>query len=444
MGMGTDGMNRVIEQLRAVLLRDGADLTDGQLLEYYLSRRDEAAFEALVRRHGPMVFGVCRRVLRHHHDSEDAFQATFLVLARKAASIVPPEMVGNWLYGVAYRTALKAKGAAAKRRLRERQVSEMPDAEAPQEDTWRDLQPLLDQELSRLQDKYRVPLILCGLEGKTEKEAARQLGWPQGTLSGRLSRARVMLAKRLARRGLVLSAGSLTGMLAHDATSACVPTALLVSTVKAAMLFAARQAAATGLVSAEVAALTQGVLTAMFLSKVKVAMTVLLAAAVFVSGTGLLMSRAGGDPDNPERKTQRNGRDLQERNLSLSASRPDEAVKATTNPADIWNAYQNNAALFDEMFNGKRITVTGKMIRITGSGPDTKPPVRVYYLEMNLEGLPIIPPPRLRFRFTSEDRKQLSKLKLGQNVTIEGEPRPVDQATFQFYNCKIVKPKADD
>jgi DNA-directed RNA polymerase specialized sigma24 family protein len=101
MGMGTEAMNRVIEQLRSVLLRDGADLTDGQLLEYYLSRGDEAAFEALVRRHGPMVFGVCRRILRHHHDSEDAFQATFLVLARKAASIVPPEMVGNWLYGVA-------------------------------------------------------------------------------------------------------------------------------------------------------------------------------------------------------------------------------------------------------------------------------------------------------------------------------------------------------
>jgi DNA-directed RNA polymerase specialized sigma24 family protein len=114
--MGTDGMNRVIGQLRAVLLRDGAGLTDGQLLECYVSRRDEAAFEALVRRHGPMVFGVCRRVLHHHQDSKDAFQATFLVLARKAASVAPPETVGNWLYGVAYRTALNAKRAAKRRR----------------------------------------------------------------------------------------------------------------------------------------------------------------------------------------------------------------------------------------------------------------------------------------------------------------------------------------
>src|SRR5260370_28728889 len=173
-------MNSVIEQLRALVLRDAAGLTDGELMECCRGRRKEAAFEALVRRPGPMVLGVCRRVLRNHHDSEDAFQATFLVLARKAASVVPREMVGNWLYGVAHRTALKAKGATAKKRLRERQVIELPEPEAPKTDTWPELQLLLDQELSRLPDKFRVPIILCGLEGKTEKEAARQLGWPQG------------------------------------------------------------------------------------------------------------------------------------------------------------------------------------------------------------------------------------------------------------------------
>src|SRR5947208_3590144 len=145
---------KLVEQIRAVLLRDGAGLTDGQLLECFIARRDDAAFEALVRRHGPMVLGVCRRILRNHHDSEDAFQATFLVLARKAASIVPREKLGGWLYGVANRTALKAKATTARRR--ERQVRQMPEPVAPQGDTEHDAQELLDKELNRLPEKYRT------------------------------------------------------------------------------------------------------------------------------------------------------------------------------------------------------------------------------------------------------------------------------------------------
>src|SRR5205823_241811 len=143
----------VIQHLRrAVLLHDGAGLTDGQLLEDYISRREEAALAALVRRHGPMVWGVCRRVLRNWHDAEDAFHATFLVLVRKAASIASPELLANWLYGVAHQTALKARATTAKRRARERQVTEMPELAVAEHDVWRDLQPLLDQELTRLPD----------------------------------------------------------------------------------------------------------------------------------------------------------------------------------------------------------------------------------------------------------------------------------------------------
>src|SRR5262249_12607774 len=153
----------------------GAGLTDGQLLGRFIERRDEAAFAALVRRHGAMVWGVCRRVLGEHHDVEDAFQAAFLVLVRKAASIVPQEMVGNWLYGVAYQTALRARAARAKRRTRERQLMQMPEPTAAEPTLWRDLKPVLDQELSRLPAKYRVAIILCDLEGKTRREAARQL-----------------------------------------------------------------------------------------------------------------------------------------------------------------------------------------------------------------------------------------------------------------------------
>jgi RNA polymerase sigma factor (sigma-70 family) len=189
--MATRLLNPVIDHLRrAVLLRDGAGLTDGQLLESFLGGQDEAAFEALVRRHGPMVLGVCRRVLRIHHDAEDAFQATFLVLVRKGDTIRPREMVANWLFGVAYRTAQKARGRIARRRVREAQVKEMPEPEAvAPEEGWGDWRPLLDQELSRLPDKYRVPVVLCDLEGKTGKEAARQLGWPEGTVSSRLARS---------------------------------------------------------------------------------------------------------------------------------------------------------------------------------------------------------------------------------------------------------------
>ncbi len=161
-----------------------------------------------------MVWGVCRRLLSHH-DAEDAFQATFIVLVRKASSIVPREMVGNWLYGVAHQTALQARRTAARRRAREVQVTEMPDTE-PQQDRWADLQPLLDEELSRLPDHYRAVIVLCDLEGRTRKEVARQLGCPEGTVASRLARARAMLAKRLTQRGVALSAGALAAVLSQN------------------------------------------------------------------------------------------------------------------------------------------------------------------------------------------------------------------------------------
>jgi len=164
-------MDTVIRHLRrAVLRQEGASRTDGQLLTSFIDQEDELAFEALVRRHGPMVFGVCRRVLGNHHDAEDAFQATFLVLARKASSVRPRERVANWLHGVALRTAMKAKAMTAKRRGREKQVTEMPEPEAAQQGQWSDLQPLLDQELTGLPENYRLPNLLCELEGKTIKE----------------------------------------------------------------------------------------------------------------------------------------------------------------------------------------------------------------------------------------------------------------------------------
>ena len=178
--MATGQLSGVIHHLRrAMLLRDGAGLTDQQLLEDYTSRRDAAALAAIVQRHGPMVWGVCRRVLTNYHDAEDAFQATFLVLVRRAASIASPELLANWLYGVAHQTAIKARATVARRKMRERQVAEMPEQAGVEQDLWNDLQPLLDQELSRLPDKYRGVIVLCDLEGKTRKEAAGQLAVPK-------------------------------------------------------------------------------------------------------------------------------------------------------------------------------------------------------------------------------------------------------------------------
>src|SRR5262245_49655577 len=229
--MATRELSRVIRTLRRPTLpHEEAGLTDGQLLERYVRGREEAAFAALVRRHGPLVWGVCRRVLGSHHDAEDAFQATFLVLVRKAASVRQPEQVGNWLYGVAHQTALKARTMRARRRTRERQVADMSDIEAPHQDEPRDVQGFLDQELSRLPNKYRVAISLCDLGGKTRKAAARQLGLPEGTLAGRLTRGRALLAKRLAQRGVALSAGALAVALSQEAARACVPAAVMVST----------------------------------------------------------------------------------------------------------------------------------------------------------------------------------------------------------------------
>src|SRR5439155_22325727 len=255
--MATGQLNGVIQHLRrAMLLRDGAGLTDGRLLKDYISRRDETALAALVQRHGPMVWGVCRRVLSNYHDAEDAFQATFLVLVRRAASIASPELLANWLYGVAHQTAMKARATVAKRKIRERQVTEMPEPAVVEQDLWNDLRPLLDQELSRLPDSYRVVIVLCDLEGKTRKEAARHLGLPEGTVGSRLARARVSLVKRLTERGVTLTCGGLAAVLAQNVASAGVPDSVVSSTISAASFFAAGSTAATGLVSVKVAALT--------------------------------------------------------------------------------------------------------------------------------------------------------------------------------------------
>jgi RNA polymerase sigma-70 factor (ECF subfamily) len=285
--MATAQLTDALRHLRQAVLAREDGLPDGKLLERYLARRDEAAFEALVRRHGPMVLGVCRRLLRDAHDADDAFQATFLVLVRKAHSIRPRNIVGNWLHGVAYRTALKARAVNARRRTSEWRAVEIACLRPQRDGSREELLALLDQELGRLPERYRGPVVLCHLEGKTRKEAARQLGWPEGTVAIRLSGARKLLAKRLARHGLVSSGGSLAAVLAAPAAAASLPALLLARTVKSAAPVAAGQAVAPVLISTRVTSLTEGVLQAMLVGKLKTALVVLLVAGIFGVGLGV-------------------------------------------------------------------------------------------------------------------------------------------------------------
>jgi RNA polymerase sigma factor (sigma-70 family) len=234
-----------------------------------------------------MVLGVCRRLLGNHHDAEDAFQATFLVLARKSASVRQRASLGSWLHGVACRTALQARVAIARRRARERPMHQAPHpavapAEAP------DWLPLLDRELALLPEKYRSAVVLCELEGRSRREAARQLGVPEGTLSSRLAAARKLLARRLARYGAAPPAGVLAALPPREA----VPAALVGSTARAAALVAAGRLAA---VSTPVNVLMRGVLKTMFLTKLKLTVGVALVAVAF--GAGGLVYLAGMGPE---------------------------------------------------------------------------------------------------------------------------------------------------
>lgn len=273
--------------------------TDGELLEQFSGPRGEhaeAAFEVLVDRHGPMVLKVCQGVLRDPHDAQDAFQATFLVLARRAAAIRKRDSVGSWLHGVALRVASRAKVELARRRALERRSAEMA-ARSTQSPGPAELLPELHEEVSRLPEHYREAVVLCYLEGLTYEEAASQLRWPVGTVKIRLSRARELLKGRFTRRGLVLPAGLAGAVLVRNAAAA-IPETLRMTTVQAAVRIAAGETA-TVVATAQVAALTEGVITTMFMSKLKAIAAALLISMIVVSGGGVLAQQAARGKPRP-------------------------------------------------------------------------------------------------------------------------------------------------
>src|SRR5262245_15905251 len=253
--MPQEQLEPVLRHLRRVVGRGlSRQLTDGQLLQRYVAGRDGEAFATLVHRYGRLVRAVCRRVLRHDQDADDAFQATFLVFADRAGSIRKVGSVPSWLYGAAFRTAMNAKRARKRRGVEPRdcegRAAEQPVTQA----ALREVQAILDDEVNRLPERQRAVFVLCCLEGKSRTEAARQLGWKEGTVSSNLARARKELLRRLARRGVTLSAALCTVELSRAAANAPVAASLVHGTIKAGLSFT-RGGTLEDLVSAEVAAL---------------------------------------------------------------------------------------------------------------------------------------------------------------------------------------------
>jgi RNA polymerase sigma factor (sigma-70 family) len=312
--MQSQQLQPVIQHLRsAAAAADRAGLSDAELLGRYASGHEESAFELLVWRHAGLVLGVCHRVLRHEQDALDAFQATFLALAKRARAIGRRESVGGWLYKVAYRVALRAHARAAGRAAREQPLGEQsPVSQAADPCTeagLRELRQVLDEQVNRLPEKYRAVLVLRCLAGKSSAEAARDLRCPVGTVESRLARARARLRAALVRRGYAVPAALLTSGLSGNAASAGIPPALVSSTLRAALLFAAGQTAATGAASAQAITLAKGVLRAMFLTKLKCGAVVLLVAGVLgFAGSSALQTQAADDGPRQSQATARDRR----------------------------------------------------------------------------------------------------------------------------------------
>jgi RNA polymerase sigma factor (sigma-70 family) len=410
--MAANRLRHVVQQLRTA----SGGAADAELLGLFLHHRDEAAFEALVRRHGEMVLGVCRRVLRNDADAEDAFQATFLVLARKAGALRAPQALGSWLYGVAYKAAQQARRAATRRRAAEAKAR--PRAETAV-GVGVELREVLDRELAGLPEKYRAAVVLCDLEGKAYREAAEDLGCTEGTVASRLARGRALLARRLARHGLAPSAG-VAAVLSPQGASAAVPAALVASTVRAA----AGQA-----VAAPVAAVLEGVLRAMLLHKLRKVAGALLLFALLAAGTGLVLWASQAEAEAPRNTAS-----------GTPARTPREEV-ATATAEELGTAFfdKRNEAYLDEHFIGKKVRVTGAVYQVKRVGQ----PTTSYIAFMILN-----PPRALGFYFAADARKQLAPLGPYNKVVIEGlclglVPGDITVENFsqivRFENCRLVR-----
>jgi RNA polymerase sigma factor (sigma-70 family) len=276
-----------------------SSLSEWQLLERFVSRGDEPAFEALVARLGPMVLGTCRRMLADPQDADDAFQATFLVLLRKARSLGPADAIAAWLHGVAVRVAARVRADAARRRRREPLGVVANPVACADDGLDPDVRQILDEEINRLPCRYKDPVVLCYLEGLTHEEAARRLSWPVGSVKGRLARARSLLGSRLTRRGVASSAGAAgLALLSGYRAEASVPAPLVRATCKAASQLSAAKLS-TVVLPASVASLFNGVLSAMLLEKLRLLIPLLAVSGAVLTGAGVLARQQAGRPTEP-------------------------------------------------------------------------------------------------------------------------------------------------
>jgi RNA polymerase sigma factor (sigma-70 family) len=416
--MAAAQLHRAVAHFRRVTRPPDAAEADGRLLARYLAHGDAAAFESLVRRHGPMVFGVCRRVLHNRHDAEDAFQATFLVLLRRARSLRDYETVGNWLYGAAHRTALAARRAAARRRAREAGTSPRPAWGGEERD---DLHALLDQELARLPDRYRAAVVLCDLQERTRREAARLLRCSEGTVASRVARGRALLARRLTRRGVTLSAAAVAAALAPEATAAAVP---------AALLRAACWAAGSG--SGPAMVLAKGVARAMAMTKLKVASAVLLVAGMVGAGVG--PAALSGFADNGPAPAAGPKQVVRPASKPAAAARTETKVYAV---GDLVIPPNPAAKPGQEVVTQENVLISSiKTFLAPGSWSDTEGPGTIDYFPATMS---------LVVKHTPEVQAQVESLLTCLRRAIDREERVKQAAEFMTqYNTLVRQGKVDE
>lgn len=369
--MANPSLGIALRQLRGLMQTHTAEaVSDGQLLERFTTRGEETAFAALLNRHGPMVLGVGRRVLGQVEDAEDILQATFLLLARKAGSIRRGEKVSGWLHAVALRLAVKVKGQKIMRHRRETRAATRHPAEPGLDGAWRELLAALDEELERLPARYRVPLVLCYLEGKTQEEARRQLGWPLGTVRSRLARARGLLRARLARRGLSLSSSLLGTVLVANSAGAALPGLLFQATLRAGLRCAAGGAVSG--VSAQAVALVKAGLHTMSVTKMKTGAILFLLFGLVSTGAAVLARSA---PDAKHTAAASTAGRVQPAGPPRQAGQPDHGPKPLAKPGP-----QADRPAAQQM------TLTGRVLT-----PDGKPAARARVAVIALSTRPLKP-----------------------------------------------------
>jgi RNA polymerase sigma factor (sigma-70 family) len=338
------------------------EFTDDELLNQFLQHGDETAFAGLVQRHGPLVWGLCRRVLGQEQDAEDAFQATFVILARKAGAIRRQRSLASWLYEVAFRVALKARAKARQRQTREREAVAMAQSGSVPESAWRELQGIIDEEVNRLPAKYRRPLVLCCLQGKTQAQAARALGCPAGSMSRCLTQGRELLRRRLERRGLTVPAAFAGTLFLGQGAQAALRATLLRDTLQSVRAFL--QTGAAGL-SASVGTLVEGGLKTLAITKLKVLLVLVLAGTISAAGIGPDGSPTDSAPAGVEQREERQAAPAETQAMAPHSDLQGDALPSRA-IARLGSVRFRQGLTFRAVFSpdGKKIATTGAGLRL--------------------------------------------------------------------------------